>query len=134
MWAEGRMVTMRVKGLFEAGVFLAISILLLSSTGYGYQHLTVNGTAVDELFVQIGEPVSIEINSTNSAGYLDAVGFEVETLPYTLELNEIRPEAGIYATVEPFFEPGFFYGYTVQAGGGPLWRGAPGGHFVLFFT
>ena len=128
------MVTMRVKGHLAGGILLAVSVLLLSSTVYGYQYLTVNGEKVDELLIDTGVPVSIEINSTDSEGYLDAIGFERETIPYSLEPTEIRPEAGARAAVEPISEPELFYGYGVRTTGSPLGGPSPGTHFVFTFT
>lgn len=50
------MVTIRMKEHLAAGILSAVGVLLLSSTGYGYQYLTVSGIVVTECSAQFGPP------------------------------------------------------------------------------
>ncbi|MBN2272273.1 MAG: hypothetical protein JXN61_16805 [Sedimentisphaerales bacterium] len=127
---------MKMKGYLAAAILLTVGVLLPSTTVYGYQYLTVNGIRTSELILDVGEPVSIEINSTNSDTYLNLIGFEVETPAHELVLLEIRPEAGTLATAEPVHEPNVFYEYAVRtiSGPGPIGGPSPGMHFVFELT
>ena len=88
---------------------MLVVLLLISSPcalRAGPRYLTVNGLDVNDVEVVLGEPVTIEINSTDSFTYLNLIGFEVETLLYDLQLLEIRLEAGAMAAADPVYEPG----------------------------
>jgi hypothetical protein len=129
------MVKMRVKGPLAGGVLLAAAILFFSSCGYAYQLLTLDGIEpIEEVLIIPGEPILVELTSTDTTGYSLMVGFAEEPIAYYFELVETRPEAGTYAWSYPVAEP-YLRGYGVDVLGYPIdATTVPGVHFVFLFA
>jgi hypothetical protein len=96
-------------------------------------YLTVNGADRDVVELELGQPCSIEIQSTDNTQYGALAGFEWDPRGEFIH-TETRPEAGTDAWVEPwgepYVDPPLYCGYVVLTGLDPL----PGVHFLFQYT
>lgn len=109
---------------------MALGLMVCSAPiVHGAQYLTVNGQDVTSITVELGQSRTVEVVSTDSASYVDYVGFDNGAVLGDFSHLETKPEAGNLAAVVEYDQPAF-YGYYVNATGiSPA--PSPGVHFIF---